>query len=107
MDDVLCSLDIAPQYHFTLIALVIYGGNERRHRAVLRCLQRRRLSTSEGGGVVFRLFAFDTGRGYRRARIFEFTAPRAERPGRGADRGYSFVSMIHHTARAKARPVMG
>ena len=38
---------------------------------------------------------------------FASTAPRAERPGLGADRGYSFVSIIHHTARAKARPVMG
>ena len=36
-----------------------------------------------------------------------FTAPRTERPGRGTDRGYSFVSMSHHTARGKARPVMG
>jgi hypothetical protein len=32
---------------------------------------------------------------------------RPPRPGRGADRDYSFVSMIHQTARAKARPVMG
>ena len=39
--------------------------------------------------------------------FLKFTAPRAERPGRGADDGYSFVSMIHHTARGKARPVMG
>jgi hypothetical protein len=73
----------------------------RNHAA--RILQRRRLSASEGGGVMFGF----TGRGHRRARIFEFTAPRAERPGRGADDGYSFVSMIHHTARGKARPVMG
>ena len=51
--------------------------------------------------------AFDTGRGHRRARILKFTSSRAERPGRGADRGYSFVSMIHHTARTNARPVMG
>lgn len=34
-----------------------------------------------------------------------FTAPRSEQPGRGA--GHSFVSMSHHTARGKARPVMG
>jgi hypothetical protein len=51
--------------------------------------------------------AFNTGRGHRRAWILHFTTPRAERPGRGADRGYSFVSMSHHTARGKARPVMG
>jgi len=31
-------------------------------------LQRRRLSASEGGGV---MFGFNTGRGHRRARIFE------------------------------------
>ncbi len=54
-----------------------------------------------------RLFGFNTGRGHRRARIMRFTAPRAERPGRGADDDHSFVSMIHHTARGKARPVMG
>ena len=53
------------------------------------------------------VLALNTGRGHCRARIFASTAPRAERPGRGADRGYSFVSMIHHTARGKARPVMG
>lgn len=53
------------------------------------------------------LLAFHTGRGHRRARIFASTAPRAERPGRGADRGHSFVSMSHHTARGKVRPVMG
>jgi hypothetical protein len=33
---------------------------------------------------------------------FESTEPRAELPGRGADRGYSFVSMSHHTAREGA-----
>jgi hypothetical protein len=55
----------------------------------------------------FQMLALNTGRGHCRARIFEVTAPRAERPGRGADRGYSFVSMSHHTARGKARPVMG
>lgn len=76
----------------------------RRHRALQRCLQCRRLSASEGGGV---MFGFNTGRGHRRARIFEFTAPRPERLGRGADDGYSFVSMIHHTARCISRPVMG
>ncbi len=54
-----------------------------------------------------RLFGFNTGRGHRRARIMRFTAPRTERPGRGAERGYSFVSMIHHMARGKAQPVMG
>ena len=52
------------------------------------------------------MFGFNTGRGHRRTRMFEFTAPRPEQPGRGADDGYSFVSMIHHTARAKAQPVM-
>lgn len=69
-----------------------------------RQFQRRRLSASEGGGV---MFGFNTGRGHCRARILRFTAPRTERPGRGADRGYSFVLMSHHTARGKARPVMG
>ena len=72
-----------------------------------RQFQRRRLSASEGGGVVLRLLGFNTGHSHRRARIPDFTAPRAERPGRGADDGYSFVSMTHHTARTKARPVMG
>ena len=74
-----------------------------------RSLQRCRLRGSEDGSVPILLLklAFDTGRGHRRARIFASTAPRAERPGRGADRGYSFVSMSHHTARGKVRPVMG
>ncbi len=72
-----------------------------------RSRQRRRLSCREGGGVPIRLVALNTGRGHCRARIFASTAPRTERPGRGADRGYSFVSMSHHTARGKARPVMG
>ena len=35
-----------------------------------RRLQRRRLSNRGGGGVLIWLLAFDTGRGYRRARIF-------------------------------------
>lgn len=60
-----------------------------------------------GRGVLIRLLALNTGRGHCRARILRFTAPRGERPGRGAERGYSFVSMSHHTARGKARPVMG
>ena len=36
-----------------------------------RCLQRHRLSTSEDGGVEVGLLGFNTGRGHRRARIFE------------------------------------
>ena len=72
-----------------------------------RQFQRRRLSASEGGGVVMELLGLQ-----HRARPpprpdWAFTAPRTERPGRGADRGYSFVLMSHHTARGKARPVMG
>jgi hypothetical protein len=72
-----------------------------------RLLQRRRMSHRDGGGVLIGLLALNTGRGHCRARILRFTAPRTERPGRGAERGYSFVSMSHHTARGKARPVMG
>lgn len=37
---------------------------------------------------------------------FSTTGPKAERLGAGAAR-YSLVSMIHHTARGKAWPVMG
>ena len=70
-------------------------------------IRQRRLRISVGSGVLVRLLALNTGRGHCRARIFASTAPRTERPGRGADRGYSFVSMIHHTARAKAQPVTG
>ena len=72
-----------------------------------RLLQRRRMSHREGGGVLIWLLGLNIGRDHRRARIFEFTAPRPERLGRGADDGYSFVSMIHHTARCISRPVMG
>ena len=63
-------------------------------------IRQRRLRISVGSGVLVRLLALNTGRGHCRARIFAPTAPRTELPGRGADRGYSFVSMIHHTARA-------
>ena len=65
------------------------------------CQRRRRRGVPAG------LFGFNSGHSHRGARILKFTAPRAERPGRGADDGYSFVSMIHHTARCKTRPVMG
>ena len=51
------------------------------------------------------MFGFNTGRGHRRARIFESTGPSAKRWGRCWR--HSFISMIHHTARGKARPVMG
>ena len=37
---------------------------------------------------------------------FLTTGPKAERLGAGAAR-YSLVSIIHHMARGKARPVMG
>jgi hypothetical protein len=56
---------------------------------------------------MFRQLGFCTGRGYRRARIFVFIGPTARRWGRCWDDGYSFVSMIHHTARGKGRPVPG
>ena len=72
-----------------------------------RLLQRCRMSQREGGGVLIWLLALNTGRGHCRARRLRFTVPRTERPGRGAERGYSFVSMSHHTARGKARPVTG
>jgi hypothetical protein len=62
---------------------------------------------SEGGGVLMGAVGLQ-----HRARPlprpdFCVHRPRSERLGRGADRGYSFVSMSHHTARGKARPVMG
>jgi len=50
--------------------LPVPGGNA-------RLLQHRRLSLREGGGVLNRLLAFDTGRGHCRGRIF-----RPPRPGR-------------------------
>ena len=52
-------------------------------------------SCREGGGVPIRLVALNTG------------AATAAPGFCGADRGYSFVSMSHHTAGGKARPVMG
>lgn len=72
-----------------------------------RSHQRRDQSLRDGGGVPIWQLALNTGRGHCRARIFATTAPRAERPGRGADRGYSFVSISHHTARGRARTVPG
>ena len=62
------------------------------------CQRRRRRGVLDG------LFGFNTGRGHCRARILS-TGPSAKRWGRCWR--HSLVSMIHHTARCKARPVMG
>lgn len=64
-------------------------------------------ASRDGGGVLIRLFALNTGRSHRRARIFGM-----HRPQGGTTLGrcwfaYSFVSMSHHTARGKVRPMMG
>ena len=72
-----------------------------------RLLQRRRMSHREGGGVLIRLLALNTGRGHRRARILLFHRAQDGTAWARCRSGYSFVSMSHHTAHGKARPVMG
>jgi hypothetical protein len=64
---------------------------------------RRRLV--EGGDVAILLWTQEPGAATA-APGFSTTGPKAERLGAGAAR-YSLVSMIHHTARGKAWPVMG
>ncbi|MGV8488805.1 hypothetical protein ACV34S_34565, partial [Pseudomonas aeruginosa] len=61
----------------------------------------------EGGEGAFWLWALKPGAATAAPGFCVSPAPKSERHGRGADRGYSFVSTIHHTARGKAWPVMG
>lgn len=53
------------------------------------------------------LLAFHTGRGHCRARIFGIHRPQGGTTWGRCWLAYSFVSISHHTARGKVRPVMG
>lgn len=61
----------------------------------------------DGGGVLIRLFALNNGRGHGRARIFCIHRPQGGTTWGRCWLAYSFVSISHHTAGGKVRPMMG
>jgi len=79
------------------------GADRRTACKALAGPPRRRLV--EGGYVAILLWTLEPGAAIA-APGFSTTGTKAERLGAGAAR-YSLVSMIHHTVRGKARPVMG